>query len=109
MIGAGLHLRDAPEPGGIHRGLPGRLVEEGQPVRVELVRPSGDVWDWGDADAADRVSGEALDFCLVVTQHRNVADTGLEVVGPVATEWISIAQAYTGEPGPGRAPGALPR
>ncbi|WP_433293113.1 TIGR03084 family metal-binding protein [Pseudonocardia sp. CA-142604] len=79
------------------------------PVRVELVGPSGDVWTWGDADAADRVSGDALDFCLVVTQRRNVADTDLEVVGPVATEWISIAQAFAGEPGPGRAPGAFPR
>ncbi|HEY4417880.1 MAG TPA: maleylpyruvate isomerase family mycothiol-dependent enzyme, partial [Pseudonocardia sp.] len=79
------------------------------PVRVELVGPSGDVWAWGDADAADRVSGDALDFCLVVTQRRNVADTGLEVVGPVATEWISIAQAFAGEPGPGRAPGVFPR
>lgn len=79
------------------------------PVRVELAGPSGARWAWGNADAVDRVSGDALDFCLVVTQRRNVADTGLEVVGPVATEWISIAQAFAGEPGPGRAPGAFPR
>jgi uncharacterized protein (TIGR03084 family) len=79
------------------------------PVRVELVGPSGDVWAWGDADAIDCVCGDALDFCLVVTQRRNVADTGLQVVGPVATEWIAIAQAFAGAPGTGRAPGAFPR
>jgi uncharacterized protein (TIGR03084 family) len=79
------------------------------PVHVELVGPGGDTWTWGDAGASDRVRGDALDFCLVVTQRRNVADTGLQVTGPVATEWISIAQAFAGEPGSGRPPGEFPR
>jgi len=61
--------------------------------------------DVGTAGAEDRVSGAALDFCLVVTQRRNLADTGLKVAGPVATEWISIAQAFAGAPGPGRPAG----
>ena len=39
-----------------------------EPVRVELAAPSGDVWTWGPAEAADRVTGPALDFCLLVTQ-----------------------------------------
>lgn len=76
------------------------------PVRVELVAPSGAPWAWGEADAADRVNGTALDFCLVVTQRRNVADTALVVTGNVATEWMSIAQAFAGAPGPGRPPRA---
>lgn len=75
------------------------------PVRVELAGPHGITWAWGPADAADRVTGPALDFCLVVTQRRHLADTALEVHGPVATEWISIAQAFAGAPGPGRRPG----
>jgi uncharacterized protein (TIGR03084 family) len=77
------------------------------PVRVELVAPSGDRWEWGPEDAADRVTGTALDFCLTVTQRRHVSDTALQVTGPVATEWISIAQTFAGTPGTGRAPGAV--
>jgi uncharacterized protein (TIGR03084 family) len=84
--------------------LHGRPVPD-TPVRVELAAPDGTVWAWGPADARDRVDGPALDFCLVVTQRRHLADSALEVHGPVATEWISIAQAFAGAPGPGRQPG----
>lgn len=72
------------------------------PVRVELIGPDGDEWVWGPEYAKDSVSGSALDFCLVATQRRNPADTDLRVSGAIATEWISIAQAYAGAPGPGR-------
>jgi uncharacterized protein (TIGR03084 family) len=74
------------------------------PVRVELAAPDGASWRWGPPDAADRVSGPALDFCLAVTQRRHVADTALSIEGPVATEWMSIAQAFAGAAGPGRKP-----
>jgi len=91
------------------------------PGRIDVVvtAPDGDEWRWeiGDtadggsvaSDAADggsvaSVTGTALDFCLVVTQRRNVADTGLVVEGDLAEEWISIAQAFAGPPGPGRPP-----
>jgi uncharacterized protein (TIGR03084 family) len=74
------------------------------PIRVELAAPSGRTWDWGPAGATDSVTGPALDFCLVVTQRRHVTDTALAVTGPVATEWIGLAQAFAGAPGPGRAP-----
>ena len=69
-------------------------------VRVQLTAPAGDLWAWGDADAAgdDAVAGPALDFCLVVTQRRNVADTALEVSGERAREWLSMAQAFAGPP-----------
>jgi uncharacterized protein (TIGR03084 family) len=75
------------------------------PVRVELEGPDGEPWVWGDEAAADRVSGSALDFCLVVTQRRHLDDTALEVEGAVATEWMSIAQAFAGPPGAGRKAG----
>jgi hypothetical protein len=39
----------------------------------------------------------------VVTQRRHPDDTGLVVTGPVAQQWISIAQAFAGPAGPGRA------
>jgi uncharacterized protein (TIGR03084 family) len=76
------------------RGLEAPVAD----VRVELRGPDGDTWTWGEAGATDRVTGDAMDFCLVVTQRRLVADTALAVTGPAATEWLSIAQAFAGGP-----------
>lgn len=77
----------------------GRAVPDA-PIRVEV----GDIV-LGDEDADDVVRGSLLDFCLVVTQRRHPADTDLVAEGPVATEWLSVAQAFAGPPGPGREPG----
>jgi uncharacterized protein (TIGR03084 family) len=74
------------------------------PVEVRLVGPHGDAWSWNEG-AYDRVSGPALDFCLVVTQRRHLDDTQLVLEGPLAKEWMSIAQAFAGPPGSGREPG----
>ena len=60
--------------------------------------------DAGPDDAADVVRGDAVDLCLLVTQRRHRDDVELEVVGPAADEWVGIAQAFAGGPGPGRAP-----
>jgi uncharacterized protein (TIGR03084 family) len=78
------------------------------PVFVELTAPSGDIWTWGPTDAFDRVSGTALDFCLLVTQRRHLDDLDLAVEGPVARQWVAIAQAFAGPPGAGRHPGQFP-
>ncbi|NES31326.1 TIGR03084 family protein [Micromonospora terminaliae] len=69
------------------------------PVRVELLGPDGDTWAFGPPDAADRVTGPALDFCLLVTQRRHRADLALVATGPVADEWLDVAQAFAGPPG----------
>jgi uncharacterized protein (TIGR03084 family) len=75
-------------------------------VRVVLTAPSGAQWSWNDESGdANVVRGDALDFCLAVTQRRHVADTSLQVVGPLAQEWMGIAQAFAGPPGGGRQPG----
>jgi uncharacterized protein (TIGR03084 family) len=74
----------------------GRAAPDGD-VRVELDAPDGEGWTWGESES-DIVRGPALDFCLVVTKRRRPADTDLEVVGPVAREWIEIAQAFAGPP-----------
>ncbi len=74
-------------------------------VRVELTSPSGETWVWGDADDAS-ATGSALDFCLVVTQRRNVSDTGLVVIGDRAIDWLSMAQAFAGPPTDGPQPGS---
>lgn len=89
---------------GFSYGLRAMPVPEGD-VRVELDAPDGSTWTWGSDDAVDRVSGPALDFCLVVTQRRHVADTAVKAEGPLAEEWLSIAQAFAGSPGAGRQPG----
>ena len=75
------------------------------PVRVEITGPSGALWTWGPETAKDIVRGPAVDFCLVVVQRRNLADTRLVVEGATARQWMSIAQAYAGEVGAGRKPG----
>jgi uncharacterized protein (TIGR03084 family) len=78
------------------------------PVRVELIAPDGETWEWGPGGVPDEVRGPALDFCLVVTQRRHIDDTGLATTGAVATEWMSIAQAFAGPPGRGRRAGQFP-
>ncbi len=60
--------------------------------------------DLGPAKAKDRVTGPALDSCLLVTQRRHRDDLALAIEGPAATEWMAIAQAFAGPPGPGRSP-----
>jgi len=72
------------------------------PVRVELTGPDGDLWTWGPAEAENRVTGPALDFCLLVTQRRHRDDLALVIEGPAAAEWMSIAQAFAGAAGTGR-------
>ena len=89
------------------------------PVRVELVPPSGEpsggepargaAWTWGPADAKDRITGPALDFCLLVTQRRHRDDLALDIEGPAAAEWMAIAQAFAGAAGTGRPAGLFPR
>jgi uncharacterized protein (TIGR03084 family) len=78
------------------------LPAPGEPFRVELTAPDGATWSFGPEDAAQRVTGPALDFCLRVTQRRSRADLALRAVGPDADRWLDLAQAFAGPPGPGR-------
>ena len=70
-----------------------------------LTAPSGAVWTYGDPSDAERIEGPAEQFCQVVTQTRNIADTQLQVTGPVATDWMSKAQCFAGAPETPPAPG----
>jgi uncharacterized protein (TIGR03084 family) len=85
------------------------LAPRTEPIRIELVLPSGVPWLDGDERAENRVVGPAVDFCLVVTQRRHVLDTALRVEGAAAEEWMRIAQAFAGPPGPGRKAGQFRR
>ena len=78
------------------------LAPPAEEFRIELSAPDGQVWAWGPEDAAQRVTGPALDFCLLVTQRRHRDDLGLVARGPDADRWLSIAQVFAGPPGPGR-------
>jgi uncharacterized protein (TIGR03084 family) len=89
----------------VNRGLAPNTT----PVYVSLTAPSGAIWTFGEPDAENRVTGAARDFCRVVTQRRHVADTDLTVVGAAAEEWMRLAQAFAGPPGPGRKPGQFPK
>lgn len=73
-----------------------------EPFRVELTGPDGEVWTWGPEDAAQRVTGSALDFCCLVTQRRSRATLDVTAEGPDAVAWLQIAQAFAGPPGAGR-------
>lgn len=77
----------------------------GNPPFVRLTAPSGAIWEWNDPTADSSVIGSAVEFCQVVTQVRNVADTALEVVGKSAQEWMAIAQCFAGAPEDPPAPG----
>lgn len=75
------------------------------PFRVELLAPDGTNWTWGPEDAEQRVTGPALDFCLLATQRRHRADLTVSASGPDAEAWLGIAQAFAGPPGAGREAG----
>ncbi|EHR60909.1 TIGR03084 family metal-binding protein [Saccharomonospora cyanea] len=79
------------------------LAAPTEEFRVELTAPDGDTWTFGPEDAAQRVTGSAHHFCLLVTQRVHRADTDLRADGEQATAWLDIAQAFAGPPGPGRA------
>lgn len=72
---------------------------------VKLTAPSGAIWEWNDPLEVNRVEGAAVEFCQVVAQTRNIADTSLTVVGDIATQWMSIAQCFAGPANDPPAPG----
>ncbi|TDB98890.1 TIGR03084 family metal-binding protein [Actinomadura sp. 7K534] len=87
--------------GYLSRGLPTPPVQ----LRYEITAPSGEVWEYGPADSAERVTGPAVDFALLVTRRRHRADLAVTATGAEADRWLDIAQAYRGPAGEGRAPG----
>jgi len=80
-----------------------------RPVRVALDSPSGELWTWGPEDATDSVTGNAFDFCLVVTQRRHHEDTNLVITGDTATSWMAISQAFAGPPDKHPPAGTFPK
>ncbi len=65
---------------------------------LSLTAPSGDLWFYGSNDSRSRIEGSAVEFCQVVAQTRNIADTNLTLIGSVANKWMEIAQCFAGPP-----------
>ena len=80
----------------------------GESFRIELTGPDGQQWAWGPTEAGQRVTGPALDFCLLVTQRRHRDALAVTATGPDAAHWLTIAQAFAGAPGTGRKAGQFP-
>lgn len=74
--------------------------------KLVLQMPSGEVQTFGDDAGDERISGSAQEFCQVVTQCRNIADTALKVQGANAHNWMAIAQCFAGPPQDPPPPGA---
>lgn len=72
---------------------------------VRLTAPSGAIWEWNDPQEDNVVTGPATEFCQIVTQTRNVADTDIQACGAHATRWMEIAQCFAGGPETPPAPG----
>ena len=81
------------------------LEAPGNAPYVKLTAPSGEFWEWNEPSEENRVEGSATEFCQVVTQVRNLADTDLKVKGEVATRWMAVAQCFAGPPEEPPAPG----
>jgi uncharacterized protein (TIGR03084 family) len=88
---------------GFSYAVRGRRAPEAT-VALRLTAPDGGVWELGDQDARQDVTGPAEDFCLLVTQRRHRDDLALVAHGQDADEWLGIAQCFAGPPGDGRPP-----
>jgi uncharacterized protein (TIGR03084 family) len=73
--------------------------DPGVDIRVELTGPEGELWTWGPEDAAERVTGSGHDFALLATRRRHVDDVDVRAVGEHAAHWLTIVQAFAGQPG----------
>lgn len=83
-----------------------RETPPGDMPYLVLTAPSGAIWTHGTPSDEERVEGRAEEFCQVVTQTRNIADTTLKVTGVVARDWMSKAQCFAGAPATPPPPGS---
>lgn len=78
----------------INRGID---VPQPRP-QLTLIAPSGAEWVMGEDTGSERITGSAEEFCQVVTQTRNIADTDLVLSGANAAQWMGFAQCFAGPP-----------
>lgn len=83
-----------------------KLEPPGPPPYVRLTSPSGELWEFNEPSTENFVEGDAVEFCHVVTQGRNIQDVNLTVVGEPAEKWMAFAQCFAGPPEDPPAPGS---
>jgi uncharacterized protein (TIGR03084 family) len=84
-----------------YRALPyafsfaGRVPPPGE-IRVELTSPSGgETWDYGPADAPNRITGPAGEFCRLFVQRITRENArGLSADGEGAVAALQVARAF---------------
>jgi uncharacterized protein (TIGR03084 family) len=77
-----------------------------EPPRITLTSPQGVTWSYNETSSSSTVRGAAVEFCQVVAQTRNVADTSLQVDGEAAISWLKHPQCFAGPSETPPAPGA---
>jgi len=80
-------------------------VPPGPMPYLKLTAPVDATWRYGEESETSRIEGNAAEFCQVVTQTRNIADTSLRLTGEVAKDWMSKAQCFAGAAHEPPAPG----
>ncbi|MGW7237233.1 hypothetical protein [Streptomyces sp. NPDC054804] len=78
----------------LNYGLDLSALEGDLAVPDLVAEGGGQTWAWGPENAAQRVQGTALDFCLRVTRRRSLAETGLRAVGEDARTWLDVARVF---------------
>ena len=72
-----------------------QVVPDAMPY-LRLTSPTGQLWEFGDRNDKELISGDAVGFAQVVTQTRSFYDVNLTAIGPVANHWMNIAQCFAG-------------
>ena len=66
-----------------------------EPLRVELTLPSGAAWNMGPADAVNRITGPAGEYCRVFVHRLQPARaTAVHAEGPAAIDALAVARAF---------------
>jgi uncharacterized protein (TIGR03084 family) len=73
------------------------------PQPAVILHAADGTWTWDGQGG--KVEGDAVEFCQVAAQTRNIADTALRVEGVAAGAWMSLAQCFAGPPETPPAPG----
>ena len=74
------------------------LAEPKKTPHLILNLPSGQIIKYNEVSDTELIEGRAVEFCQVVTQTRNIQDTGLKINGPISHQWMEIAQCFAGTP-----------
>jgi uncharacterized protein (TIGR03084 family) len=110
-VAAGLGVEPAPTDRLWHiarlawRTLPHAFARAGRPapgpVAFELTAPSGDVWTFAPgksphagSDAPTRLTGDAVELCLVAGQRLDAAATGLRAEGPDGDAVLELVRTF---------------